>query len=163
MSFWVICATHCLSYIQYLGCKCIRTSHESVFKLWWVCALPENKEQFLNQLAHVILVHNWYCCIITCFYVYSREYMCSACCHEFWTSLTWVVLGQNWYGSTGTCHHVKNLWFHGKHVLTHQICSQNLVNLHTKTRELSQLNSWIQLQNMWNHRWLFAGLFSRLM
>ena len=108
---------------------------------------PANKEPFLNQLAHVILVHNWYRSTSTCFHVYSREYTCSACCHKFWTSLTQVVLGQNRYGFTDTCHHVKNSWFHSKHVLPHQICSQNPVN----SRELSQLNSWIHLQNMWNH------------
>ena len=44
---------------------------------------PANKEPFLNQLAGVILVHNWYHSISTCFHVYSREYTCSACCHEF--------------------------------------------------------------------------------
>ena len=118
---------------------------------------PANKEPFLNQLARVILVHNWYRSTSTCFHVYSREYTCSACCHEFWMSLTRVVLDQNWYGFTGTCHHVKNLWFHGKNVSTHQICSQNPVNSHMETRELSQLNSWIHLQNMWNHMSLFAG------
>jgi hypothetical protein len=93
----------------------------------------------------------------TCFHVYSREYTCSACCQEFWTSLTQVILGQNWYSFTGTCHHVKNLWFHGKHVATHQICLHNPVNSRTETRELSQLNSWIHLQNMWNHGSLLAG------
>ena len=56
-------------------------------------------------------------------------------------SLTRVILGENWYGFTGMCHHVKNSWFHGKHVSTHQICSQNPVKSHTETRELSQLNS----------------------
>ena len=94
---------------------------------------PASKEPFLNQLARVILVHNWYRCTSTCFQVYSREYTCSACCHEFWTSLTHVVLSQNWYGFTGTCHHVKNSWITDKHVSTHQICSQNLVNSHTET------------------------------
>ena len=44
---------------------------------------PANKEPFLNQLAHVILVHNWYRSTSTCFHVYSREYTCSACCHKF--------------------------------------------------------------------------------
>ena len=62
---------------------------------------PANKEPFLNQLAGVILVHNWYRSTSTCFHVYSREYTC--------TSLTRVVLGHNWYGFTGTCHHVKKL------------------------------------------------------
>ena len=52
---------------------------------------------------------NWYRSNSICFLVYSHEYRCSACCHEFWTSLTWVILGQNWYGFTGMCHHVKNL------------------------------------------------------
>jgi len=68
---------------------------------------PSKQEPFLNQLAHVILVHNWYRSTSMCFHTYSREYMCFACCHEFWTSLslTWVVLGQNWYGFTGTCRH----------------------------------------------------------
>ena len=28
-----------------------------------------------------------------------------------------------WHSFAGTCHHVKNSWFHGKHMLTHQICS----------------------------------------
>ena len=51
------------------------------------------------------------------------------------------------------CYHVKNLWFHCKHASTHQFFSQNPVN----SRELSQLNSWIHLQNMWNHGLLFAG------
>ena len=71
-----------------------------------------------------------------------------------WHESYWVRT-VNWYGFTSTCHHVKKLWFHGKHVstLTHQICSQNPLNSH----ELSQLNSWIHLQNMWNHRSLFAG------
>ena len=73
-------------------------------------------------------------------------------------SLTRVVLGQNWYDFTGTCHLVKNSWFPGKHVSTHQICSQNPVNSRTETCELSQLNSWIHLQNMWNHGSLFAGV-----
>ena len=59
-----------------------------------------NKEPFLNQLACVILVHNWYRSTSTCFHVYPREYMCSACCHKFWTSLTRVILGWNWYGFT---------------------------------------------------------------
>ena len=44
---------------------------------------PANKEPFLNQLAGVILVCNWYRATSTCFLVYSREYTCSACCHEF--------------------------------------------------------------------------------
>ena len=118
---------------------------------------PENKEPFLNQLAHVILVYNWYRPTSICFLVYSCEYTCFACCHKFWTSLTGVVLGQNWYGFTVTCHHVKNSWFHGKYVLAHQFFSQNPVNSHTETRELSQLYSWIHLQNMWNHGSLFAG------
>ena len=89
--------------------------------------------------------------------IYSLVYTCSACCHEFWTSFTQVVLGQNWYSFTGTCHHLKNSLFHGKHVSTHQICSQNPVNSCTETHELSQLNSWIHLQNLWNHGSLFAG------
>ena len=99
------------------------------------------------------LLQLWYHSTSTCFHVYSREYTCSACCHEFWTSLTRVILGQNWYSFTGTCHHVKSSWFHSKRGSTHQICSQNLVN----SRELSQLNSWIHLQNMWNNGSLFAG------
>ena len=111
---------------------------------------PTNKEPFLNHLARVILVHNWYCSTSMCFHVYSREYTCSACCHKFWMSFTRVVLGQNWYGFTDMCHHVKNSWFHGKH----HICSQNPVN----SRELSQLNSWIHFQNMSNHGSLFAGM-----
>ena len=78
-------------------------------KLTVIDHCPANKEPFLNQLAGVILVHNWYRSTSTCFHVYSCEYTCSACCHEFWTSLTRVVLGQNWYGFTGTCHHVKKL------------------------------------------------------
>ena len=42
------------------------------------------KEPFLNQLADVILIHNWYRSTSTCFHVYSREYTCSTgCCHEF--------------------------------------------------------------------------------
>jgi len=32
------------------------------------------------------------------------------------------------------------------------------VNSHMETRELSKLNSWTHLQNMWNHGSLFAGL-----
>ena len=44
---------------------------------------PANKEPFLNQLARVILVHKWYRSTSICFHVYSREYTCSACCHEF--------------------------------------------------------------------------------
>ena len=48
---------------------------------------PANKEPFLNQLAHVILVHNWYRTINTCFHVYIHvntvQYTCSACCHKF--------------------------------------------------------------------------------
>ena len=31
--------------------------------------LPANKEPFLNQLACVILVHNWYCSTSTCFHM----------------------------------------------------------------------------------------------
>jgi hypothetical protein len=124
---------------------------------WHVAPYPAIQEPLLNQLAHVILVHHWYRSTSTCFHVYSREYTCSACCQEFWTSLTQVILGQNWYTFTGTCHHVKNLWFHGKHVATHQICLHNPVNSRTETRELSQLNSWIHLQNMWNHGSLLAG------
>ena len=30
---------------------------------------PAKKEPFLNQLAHVILVHNWYLSTSTCFHV----------------------------------------------------------------------------------------------
>ena len=33
--------------------------------------------------TYVILVHNWYRSTSTCFRVYSHEYTCSACCHEF--------------------------------------------------------------------------------
>ena len=44
---------------------------------------PANTELFLNQLAHVILVHNWYRSTSMCLYVYSPEYTCSACLHEF--------------------------------------------------------------------------------
>ena len=72
---------------------------------------------------------------------------------RFWMSLTQVILCQNWYSFNGTCYHVKNSCFHGKHVSTHHICSHNLVD----SRELSQLNSWIHLQNIWNHGSLFAG------
>ena len=118
--------------------------------------IPANMEPFLNQLARVILVHNWYRSSSTCFHVC----FCSACCHKFWTSLTRFILGQNWYAFTGTCHHVKNSWFHSKHVSTHNICSQNPVNSRTETHELSQSNSWIHLQNIWNHRSLFAGMSS---
>ena len=57
--------------------------------------IPANKEPFLNQLTHVTLVHNWCRSTSMCFHVYSRAYTCSACYHEFWTSLTRVVLGQN--------------------------------------------------------------------
>ena len=55
----------------------------------------QKKEPFLNQLAHVILVHNWFRSTSTCFHVYSLEYTCSACCHEFdmselyWSELIW--------------------------------------------------------------------------
>ena len=42
--------------------------------------IPANKEPFLNQLACVLLVHNWYCPTSTCFHMYSGEYTCSACC-----------------------------------------------------------------------------------
>ena len=45
--------------------------------------IPANKEPFLNQFAHVILVHNWYRSTSTCFHVYSREYTCSASCQWF--------------------------------------------------------------------------------
>ena len=34
--------------------------------------IPANKEPFLNQLARVILVHNWYRSTSMCFHVYSR-------------------------------------------------------------------------------------------
>ena len=44
---------------------------------------PANKEPFLNQLARVILVHNWYRSTSICFRVYSRVYKSSACCHKF--------------------------------------------------------------------------------
>ena len=40
-------------------------------------AHPANKEPFLNQLARVIQVHNWYRSTSTCFHVYSCEYTCS--------------------------------------------------------------------------------------
>ena len=50
--------------------------------------ISANKEPYLNQLACVILVHNWYRSTSTCFLVYSLEYTCSACCHEFDTSRT---------------------------------------------------------------------------
>ena len=58
-----------------------------------------------------------------CFHVYSHEYICSACCHEFDTihsgsELVWF----HWYVSSRDF------------VLTHQISSQNPVN----SRELSQ-------------------------
>ena len=76
---------------------------------WTHLNCPANKEPFLNQLAHIILVHNWYRSTSTCFHVYSRKYTCSACCHRFWTSLTQVVLCQNWYSFSGTCYHVKNV------------------------------------------------------
>jgi len=46
-------------------------------------ASPANKEAFLNQLARVILIRNWYHSTSTCFHVYLCEYMCSACCLEF--------------------------------------------------------------------------------
>ena len=45
--------------------------------------IPANKEPFLNQLACVILVHKWYRSTSMCFHVYSCEYTCSTCCHEF--------------------------------------------------------------------------------
>ena len=62
--------------------------------IWFAQDFPANKKPFLNHLAQVILVHNSYCSTNTCFHMYSCEYTCSACCHEFWTSLTWDVLGQ---------------------------------------------------------------------
>ena len=75
-----------------------------------VFSLPSKQGTISEPVGRChILVHNWYCSTSMCFHVYSREYTCSACCHEFWTSLTRVVLGQNWYGFTGTCHHVKKL------------------------------------------------------
>ena len=64
----------------------------------------------------------------------------------------------NEFDTSRTGSDLKNLWFNSKHVSTHQMCSQNPVNSRTETRELSQLNSWIHLQNMWNHGSLFAGL-----
>ena len=117
----------------------------------WKSTCPANKEPFLNQLTCVKLVHNWYRSTNTCFHVYSREYTCSAYCHKFWTSLPRVVLGQNRYGFTGTCHHVKHSWLHGKHVSTHQICSQNPMNSRTAIR-------WIQVQKTpdfheWKNSW----------
>ena len=62
---------------------------------------PANKEPFLNQLTHVILVHNWYRSTSTCFHVYSREYTCSVCCHEFDTCRTGSELVRfHWYVSS---------------------------------------------------------------
>ena len=68
--------------------------------IWWghvaKVRSPANKEPFLNQLARVILVHNWYRSTSTCFHVYSCEYMCSACCHDFewvWHESYWVRTG----------------------------------------------------------------------
>ena len=56
---------------------CVAYNNGNVFKF------PTNKEPFLNQLAHVILVHNCYHSTSTCFHVYTHEYTCSAGCHEF--------------------------------------------------------------------------------
>ena len=64
---------------------------------------PANKEAFLSQLACVVLVHNWYRSTSTCFRVYSCEYTCSDCCHEFWMSLTQVrseLVQFHWYVSS---------------------------------------------------------------
>ena len=62
---------------------------------------PANKEPFLNQLTRVILVHNWYRSTSTCFHVYSREYTCSVCCHEFDTCRTGSELVRfHWYVSS---------------------------------------------------------------
>ena len=45
-----------------------------------------------------MLVHNWYRSTSTCFHVYSREYTCSAWCHEFDTSCTGSELVRfHWY------------------------------------------------------------------
>ena len=62
---------------------------------------PANKEPFLTQLTRVILVHNWYRSTSTCFHVYSREYTCSVCCHEFDTCRTGSELVRfHWYVSS---------------------------------------------------------------
>ena len=94
----------------------------------------QNKEPFLNQLAHVILVHNLYSSTSTCFLVYSHEFtfcLLSQVFNKFDTSCTGSELVRfNWYVSSpekncdfmvSTCWHTKFVhrirWIHlQKHV-----------------------------------------------
>ena len=66
-------------YTLALAPSCINIVYQT-FKCY---SVPANKEPFLNQLARVTLVHNWYRTTSMCFHVYSREYTCSANCHKF--------------------------------------------------------------------------------
>ena len=84
------------SLLMYLFCFII-----TFRKLMFYVMIPANKEPFLNQLTRVILVHNWYRSTSTCFHVYSREYTCSVCCHEFDTCRTGSELVRfHWYVSS---------------------------------------------------------------
>ena len=59
---------------------------------------PANKEPFLNQLAGVIMVHNWYRSISTCFHVFC---LLSRVLNEFDTSRTGSELVRiHWYVSS---------------------------------------------------------------
>ena len=80
--------------------------------------IPANKEPFLNQLAGVILVHNWYHSTSTCFHVYVNHVFCllSQVLNEFDTSRTGSELVWfHWYASSReklvisqeTCRHTK--------------------------------------------------------
>ena len=81
---------------------------------------PANKEPFLNQLARVILVHNWYHSTSTCFHtcVFTWKYvfcLLTLVLKEFDMSRTGSEqVRSHWYVSSR-----ENSWFHGKHTCQH--------------------------------------------
>ena len=56
-----VCVCVCMG-----GCGC---AYVCVYIYIYIYIYPTNKEPFLNQLACVIVVHNWYRSTSTCFHV----------------------------------------------------------------------------------------------
>jgi hypothetical protein len=76
---------------------------------------PAYKEPFLNQLARVILVHNWYRSTSMCIQVNTRVLPVVTNFERVWHESYWVRTGT----VSLVCVVTWKTWFHGKHVLIH--------------------------------------------
>jgi len=124
---------------------------------WYVRLMNKHTQQTRNHIWTSWQVSYWFI-IGTALPV--RVFMCI----HVNTRVLSVVTGFEWvwhelyWGRTGTVSLVRLITWKTRdftgNTYQHQICSQNPVN----SRELNQLNSWIHLQNKWNHGTLFAGI-----